>query len=86
MDADELTGTGAFGWRLFGVRTMAIGAVNLTGSQLMRDLTVAVQIPDQLVFAHAYRTRSVPRGSAALAMVISGGVVATGLVARFRDR
>ena len=84
MDHREMTGPGDLGWRLFGARNLVVGAVGLRGSQLMRDVTLAVQVPDQLVFAHAYRTRSIPRATSVMAMLTSGAVIATGLLARRR--
>lgn len=47
-------------------------------------MSVAVQLPDQLVFAAAYRSRSIPRATSVMAMLTSGAVIATGLVARRR--
>ncbi len=74
MDAAQMTGVSAFGWRLFGVRNIVIGGAALAGSQPARDVTLAIQAPDQLVFWHAFQTRSIPRPTAVLAMVTSGAV------------
>ena len=84
LDHRDMTGPGDLGWRLFGARNLVVGSLGLGGSQLMRDVTLAVQVPDQLVFAHAYRTRSIPRTTSVMAMLTSGAVIATGLAARRR--
>lgn len=54
----------------------------LRGSQAARDATLAVQLPDQLAFVHAFRTRSIPRATSAAAMLTSGAIVVAGLAAR----
>ena len=77
-----MTGTAAFGWRLFAVRTLVIGGAALAGSPAARAAFVPVQILDQLVFLHALATRSVPRRAALLAMGTSGAIVALSLAAQ----
>lgn len=81
----EVTGAAAFGWRLFAVRNLFVGGAALRGDRAARDLILPVQLVDQLVFQHAYRTRSVPRRASALAMAVSGGLIAlTGAARRAR--
>jgi hypothetical protein len=41
-----------------------------------------VQVLDQMVFAHAFRTRAIPRPAAVLAMATSGAIVALDLKRR----
>lgn len=80
----EVTGAAAFGWRLFGVRTLAIGGSALAGGEAARAAFLPVQIADQVVFAHALRTRSVPPRAAVLAMATSGVIIALDVAARTR--
>lgn len=82
VDRSEMTGIGAFGWRLFGVRNIVIGAAAVAGHPLARDVTLAIQAPDQAVFAHAFATRSIPRPTAVLAMASSAAVAALAYRAR----
>lgn len=79
----EVTGAAAFGWRLFAVRSLFVGVAGLRGDRAARDLILPVQLVDQLVFQHAYRTRSVPRRASVGAMAVSGVLIAlTGLTRR----
>ena len=82
VNPDEVTGAGALGWRLFAARNIVVAGAALHGSRTARDVILAVQAPDQLVFLHAYRTRSVPRSTSLAAIATSGAIVAAGLVAR----
>ena len=82
----EVTGAAALGWRLFGVRTAAIGAAALRGDERAQAVFLPVQIADQAVFAHALRTRAVPRRAAVMAMATSGVIVALDLAARRAER
>jgi len=79
---NDVTGAAAFGWRLFGVRTLAVGASAYRGDEAARAAILPVQIADQAVFAHALRTGAVPRRSAALAMAVSGVLIVLDLLAR----
>jgi len=81
MPADGMTGTAALGWKMFGVRTVTIGAAALVGSAPVRQLVIPVQIFDQIVFFQALLTRSVPRKSAIMAMATSGAIIALSLAA-----
>jgi hypothetical protein len=82
----EVTGAAALGWRLFGVRTAAIGAAAARGDERARAVFLPVQVADQAVFAYALRTRAVPRRAAVMAMATSGVVVALDLAARSAER
>jgi hypothetical protein len=79
---DELTPAGEFGWRLFAMRNLWMGGLALSGNETMRDAFLPIQVLDQAVFAHAFRTRAVPRPAAALAMATSGAIVVLDLVRR----
>lgn len=82
VDPDEMTGAGVFGWRLFAGRNLVLGCAGVAGVRSARDAILVIQAADQLVFLHAYRTRSIPRATAALAMATSGVVVLADLAAR----
>ncbi len=75
-DPAEVTGIGAMGWRLFAVRQLWIAGLALSGDQRSRDAVLLAQGPDLAIFAHCYRTRSIPRVTSAMAM-LSAGMVAT---------
>jgi hypothetical protein len=77
-----MTGAGAFGWRLFAMRNLVTGVSALRGQESARDAFLPIQVMDKMVFAHAYRTRAVPRPTAVLAMVTSGAIIALDLVRR----
>jgi hypothetical protein len=78
----EVTGAAALGWRLFGVRTAAIGAAAALGDERARAAFLPVQVADPAVFAHALRARAVPRRAAVMAMATSGVIVVLDLAAR----
>lgn len=82
----EVTGTAAFGWRLFAVRTAYLSAAGWRGDEAARRAFLPVQLLDQAVFWHAYGTRSIPRRAAALAAGTSGAIVALDLVRRTAQR
>lgn len=82
----EMTGAGAFGWRLFGVRTVYLSARVMRGDHGAARAFLPIQALDQIVFAHAYRTRAIPRPAAALAMTTSGAIIVLGLMGRRRER
>lgn len=84
VDRRELTSAGAFGWRLFAVRNLVTGVSALRANEGARKLILPVQAVDQLVFAHAWKTRAVPRGAAAMAMLTSGAIIVSTLVAERR--
>lgn len=86
VDRREVTGAAAFGWRLFAVRTLYISLSALRGRRAATDAFLPVQILDQVVFAHAYRTRAVPRPGALLAMATSGAIIMLDLLRRSAER
>jgi len=75
----EVTGAAAFGWRLFAVRTGYVAVQALRADASATASFLPIQAMDQVVFWHAYRTRSVPRRAAVLAAVTSGAIVALDL-------
>lgn len=84
VDPNELSGAGEMGWRLFAVRNIFTAAAAISGDQKARDTILALQAPDLVIFAHCFRTRSVPRLTSVLAMFSAGGVAALGAYARSR--
>src|SRR3954447_5419098 len=82
VPAGELTGIGAFGMRLFGIRNLAVGLANFGGNQTARDFTLAIQAPDLAMFVHAFRSGYVPRQAAAGAIATAGLVTALSLAAK----
>jgi len=82
----DVTGAAELGWRLFGVRTVAVAIAALEGSDEARSAFLPIQIADQAVFAHARRTGAVPPRASALAMLTSGAIIALDLAARRRER
>ena len=84
VESGEVTGAASFGWRLFGVRTVAISAAALAGSRVAREAFLPVQLADQLVFAHALRSRSVAPRTAGMAIATSAAIIALDLAARLR--
>lgn len=75
----EMTGAGAFAWRLFAVRTAYLSVQALRGDERARAAFLPVQVLDQAVFADAFRTRAIPRPAAVLAMLTSGAIIALDL-------
>lgn len=84
-DPDEVGGFASLGWRLFAARNLVIAPAAFLGSTAARDAVLAIQAPDQLVFAHGLLSGSIPRRSSLLAMAASGAVVALCLAARRAD-
>lgn len=82
VPARELNGIGTFGFRLFGIRNVMVGLASLSGRKEAADFTLAVQVPDLLMFAHAYRTGYVPKRAAAGALATAGLVVGLSLAGR----
>jgi len=82
----EVTGAAALGWRLFGVRTAAIGAAALRGDGRAQAAILPIQVADQAVFAHALRSRAVPPRAAVMAMATSGVLIALDVAARRAER
>ena len=86
LDPDRLTAEGAFGWRMFAVRTLAIAVLIARGERHARELAIAIQAGDQAVFVHAWRTGGIGARTFGLAMVASWTIVLTLLGARRRAR
>ena len=84
VDPDEVTGAAAFGWRLFAVRTAYLSALAARGNSTAESAFLPVQLLDQLVFWHAFATRSVPRRAALLAAGTSGVIIGLDLLRRRR--
>lgn len=82
IDPGEVTGPASLGWRLFGVRTLATGAAAAAGDPTARASILPIQVADQLVFASALRSGSVPARAASLAIATSGVIIAAELAAR----
>lgn len=78
----EVTGAAALGWRLFALRNLFVGIAGLRGDARARGLILPVQLADQVVFQHAYRTRSVPRRASGGAIAVSGVLIALCTLAR----
>jgi len=82
IPAEEITGAGALGWRLFAARTGYLSARALTGDEPARESFLPVQLLDQGIFWHAFATRSVPRRASALAAATSGAIIALDSIRR----
>ena len=78
----EVTGPAIFALRLFAVRTAYLSALAARGNETARDAFLPVQVLDQMVFWHAFKTRSIPRPGAVLAAAMSGVIIAFGLSRR----
>lgn len=79
---DEVTGAGAFGWRMFAVRNAYLSGLAWGGNATAREAFLPVQLLDQLVFWSAFKTRSVPRRAAVLAATTSGAIIALDVARR----
>lgn len=82
MKPEDLNGIGAFAFRLFGIRNVAVAVANARGEQWASDLTLQLQLPDALMFAHAFRTGYVPKQAAAGALATAGLITALSFVAK----
>ena len=72
---DAIKGAGQLGWRLFAARNLYLSARALRGDQVAIDAFGHLQALDQVVFWHAFATRSVPRVTSLLAAATSGVIV-----------
>ena len=72
---EDVTGSAAFGWRLFAVRTAFISGLAWRGDATARRAFPPVQLLDQAVFWHAFVKRSVPRRAALMAAGASGAII-----------
>lgn len=82
IPTDQVTGAAAFGWRLFAVRTAVLSGLAWRGDETARRAFLPVQALDQVVFWHAYATRSVPRRTALLAAGTSAVIIALDVARR----
>lgn len=82
VPTEQVTGAAAFGWRLFAVRTAVLSGLAWRGDATARRAFLPVQALDQVVFWHAYATRSVPRRTALLAAGTSAVIVALDVARR----
>lgn len=72
---DAITGAGQLGWRLFAARNLYLTAQAVRGDRTALDAFGHLQPIDQVVFWHAFATRSVPRVTSLLAAATSGAIV-----------
>lgn len=79
VKADEITGPGRMGWRLFATRNLYLTARALEGDETAIAAFGQLQALDQMVFWHAFSNRSVPRKTAMLAAGTSLLIVALDL-------
>lgn len=84
IPAREVTGAGQLGWRLFAARNLYLTARALRGHPDGLAAYGPLQALDQVVFWHAFATRSVPRGTAVAAAGASAAIVALDVVRRSR--
>lgn len=77
-------GSAALAWRMFGIRTAAVGLGIVVGSADARRLLLPVQALDQAAVLMAAATGAVPRRSAVLLCATSGVLVLLGLLAQDR--
>lgn len=78
----EVTSVAVFALRLFSVRTAYLSMLAFRGDTAARDAFLPVEVLDQLVFWHAFKTRSIPRPGAVLAAAVSGAIIALDLKRR----
>lgn len=75
VPADEITGAGQLGWRLFAARNLYLTARAVQGDDAAVNAFGHLQALDQVVFWHAFATRSVPRVTSVLAATTSAAIV-----------
>lgn len=79
VPAEEISGPGLLGWRLFATRNLYLTARALTGHPDGLAAFGPLQVLDQAVFWHAFASRSVPRPTALAAAATSASIVALDL-------
>jgi len=84
IPAGDITGAGRLGWRLFATRNLYLTLRAVQGDPSAVAAFGQVQALDQVVFWHAFATRSVPRTTSVLAALTSLAIV--GLDAHRRSR
>ena len=82
MKPSDLNGIGRFGFRLFGIRNLMVGLLLFSGRKEAEDFTLAVQVPDTLMFAHAFKSGYVPKQAAGGALATAALVSGLALAAR----
>lgn len=82
VPAAEVNGAARMGWRLFAARNLYLTARALRGHPDGLAAYAPLQALDQVVFWHAFATRSVPRGTAVAAAGASALIVALDLARR----
>jgi hypothetical protein len=82
----RMTGESLFGWRLFAVRQVLLGAGVAAGIEPVRRANWLLQPADLALFVHAYRTRSIPRRTAVLSLGLASGAICTLILARAAER
>ena len=88
MEWDRATGEALFGWRLFALRQLCLGAGGIAGVRAARDINRFLQPADLALFVQAYRARSVPRrtsGAGIAAATCALGCVAWDWLGAGRD-
>lgn len=79
IKAEEITGPGRMGWRLFATRNLYLTARAVQGDPTAVAAFGHLQPLDQMVFWQAFATRSVPRSTAVLAAATSLAIAALDL-------
>lgn len=72
---EEVTGATRLALGLFAARNAYIAARALQDDPAAKDAFLPIQALDQVVFWHAFATRTIPRPGAALAATVSGAIV-----------
>ncbi|WP_372787966.1 hypothetical protein [Paraconexibacter sp.] len=86
VPAQEITAAGAWGWRMFGIRTALIGGLIVAGDTRARAAMIPVQIADQVTFVLAGRgDGGVPTRAVRMAQAVSGALVVLSGLAYLRD-
>jgi hypothetical protein len=76
---EEVTGATRLGFGLFATRNAYVAMNALRDDPAAKAAFLPLQALDQVVFWHAYATRSIPRPGALLAISVSGAIVAIDL-------
>ena len=78
----RMTGEAVFGWRLFALRQLLLGAGVATGAEPVRPANWLLQPADLALFIHAYRKQSIPRRAALSSMALAASANGTLVLAR----
>ena len=71
LPAAETGGSAGLAWRWFGIRTAAVATAALAGHTPARAAIALLQVPDQIVMLHAWRSGSVGRRPALTSLAVS---------------